>query len=128
MQPRPSSAQLSCVRGSLLLARPRGVAAVNRAPILARKRLVCRASQDEESKGADVKPVKENTTDPTGAPVTGNDSKEQQPPPGEEKGQLTAIITGAASIILGVLYLVLVQFLDSRGANMLPPPPEAFLQ
>lgn len=42
------------------------------------------------------------------------------------KGQRTAVITGAVSIVFGVLYLVLVQFLDSRGGDMQPPPPEAF--
>lgn len=42
------------------------------------------------------------------------------------KGQRTAIITGAISIIFGVLYLALVSFLDIRGGELLPPPPEAF--
>lgn len=43
------------------------------------------------------------------------------------KGQGTAIVTGAISIIFGVAYLALVAFMDSRGGEMLPPPPEAFL-
>jgi hypothetical protein len=43
-----------------------------------------------------------------------------------KKGQTTAIITGAIAVILGVAYLVLVQLLDSRGTNLVPPPPEAF--
>ena len=43
------------------------------------------------------------------------------------KGQRTAIITGAISIIFGVLYLGLVSFLDIRGGELLPPPPEAFI-
>ncbi|PNH04911.1 hypothetical protein TSOC_008963 [Tetrabaena socialis] len=43
-----------------------------------------------------------------------------------QKGQGTAIVTGAISTILGVGYLVLVWFMDSRGGQMLPPPPEAF--
>ncbi|KAK9908971.1 hypothetical protein WJX75_005450 [Coccomyxa subellipsoidea] len=46
--------------------------------------------------------------------------------PKVEKGQTTAIVTGAISIIFGVLYLLLVQLLDSRGNQLLPPPPEAF--
>lgn len=46
--------------------------------------------------------------------------------PKAEKGQTTAIVTGAISIIFGVLYLLLVQLLDSRGNQLLPPPPEAF--
>ena len=43
-----------------------------------------------------------------------------------EKGQTTAIITGAIAVILGVAYLILVQLLDSRGTTLVPPPPEAF--
>ena len=42
------------------------------------------------------------------------------------RGQATAIVTGAISIILGVAYLVLVQLLDTRGVKLEPPPPEAF--
>ena len=42
------------------------------------------------------------------------------------KGQATAIWTGALSIGLGLAYFVLVFILDSRGGEMLPPPPEAF--
>lgn len=43
-----------------------------------------------------------------------------------EKGQTTAIVTGAISIVLGIGYLVLVQLLDTRGIKLEPPPPEAF--
>ncbi|CAM6101194.1 unnamed protein product [Calypogeia fissa] len=43
-----------------------------------------------------------------------------------QKGQTTAIITGVISVLLGVGYLVLVQPLDTRGVNLVPPPPEAF--
>lgn len=43
------------------------------------------------------------------------------------KGQGTAIVTGAISVIFGVAYLVLVQLLDMRGGELLPPPPEAFI-
>ncbi|CAI5934172.1 unnamed protein product [Closterium sp. NIES-64] len=42
------------------------------------------------------------------------------------KGQVTAIVTGVISLILAIGYLALVQLLDSRGLQMLPPPPEAF--
>jgi hypothetical protein len=49
------------------------------------------------------------------------ESKPRQP------GQTTAIVTGVISIIFGVAYLALVQFLDMRSGEMLPPPPEAFL-
>jgi hypothetical protein len=44
-----------------------------------------------------------------------------------QKGQGTAIVTGAISAILGIGYLVLVWMLDSRGGQMLPPPPEALI-
>lgn len=40
------------------------------------------------------------------------------------RGRWVAIITGALSILIGVLYLVLITVLDSRGP-LLPPPPEA---
>ncbi|KAK9805277.1 hypothetical protein WJX72_010468 [[Myrmecia] bisecta] len=50
----------------------------------------------------------------------------EQVSPEVAKGQRTAIVTGAASIIFGVVYLVLVQILDSRGSDLKPPPPEAF--
>lgn len=43
------------------------------------------------------------------------------------KGQGTAIVTGAISVIFGIAYLVLVQMLDMRGGELLPPPPEAFI-
>jgi len=36
-------------------------------------------------------------------------------------------VTGAISIIFGVAYLALVQFMDMRGNELLPPPPEAFM-
>ncbi|GLJ57568.1 hypothetical protein SUGI_1342940 [Cryptomeria japonica] len=42
------------------------------------------------------------------------------------RGQVTAILTGAIAVLLGVGYLVLVQILDSRGIVLQPPPPEAF--
>ena len=40
------------------------------------------------------------------------------------RGRLVAIITGAFSIAIGILYLGLITILDARGP-MLPPPPEA---
>ncbi|KAG0559291.1 hypothetical protein M758_10G092600 [Ceratodon purpureus] len=43
-----------------------------------------------------------------------------------KKGQTTAIVTGAISVLLGVGYLVLIQLLDTRGVILVPPPPEAF--
>jgi hypothetical protein len=40
----------------------------------------------------------------------------------EKRSKLIAVITGAISLALGIGYLILVQFLDSRG-EMLPAPP-----
>ena len=41
-----------------------------------------------------------------------------------KRGRWVAIVTGAMSILIGVLYLGLITVLDSRGP-MRPPPPEA---
>jgi len=38
-----------------------------------------------------------------------------------------ATITGGVSLALGLLYLLLVLGLNSRGDTLLPPPPEAFM-
>ena len=40
------------------------------------------------------------------------------------KGRWLAIITGAFSIAIAIVYLLLITVLDARGP-MLPPPPEA---
>ncbi len=40
-----------------------------------------------------------------------------------ERKKLVAIITGVISVLIGVVYLILVQLLDSRGA-MTPAPVE----
>jgi ABC-type phosphate transport system auxiliary subunit len=40
------------------------------------------------------------------------------------RSRWVAIITGAVSVLIGVLYLGLILVLDSRGP-MQPPPPEA---
>lgn len=44
-----------------------------------------------------------------------------------KEGQGTAVVTGAISAVLGIGYLALVWLMDSRGGQMMPPPPEAFL-
>jgi hypothetical protein len=44
--------------------------------------------------------------------------------PAPRRGRWVAIITGAISILIGVLYLGLILVLDSRGP-LQPPPPEA---
>ena len=41
------------------------------------------------------------------------------------RGQVTAILSGVVAVALGVGYLLLATFLDSR--EMLPPPPEAMM-
>eukprot|EP00890_Picochlorum_soloecismus_P005360 jgi/Picsp_1/5825/NSC_03184-R1_---NA--- len=61
----------------------------------------------------------------TPPPLTGGQGERQQP--GLAKGQSTAIITGAISIIFGIAYLALVQFMDLRGGELQPPPPEAYM-
>ena len=45
-------------------------------------------------------------------------------PTNDRRGRWVAIITGVISVLIGVLYLVLIVVLDSRGP-LLPPPPEA---
>jgi len=44
----------------------------------------------------------------------------------QERGQATAVVTGAVAVLLGVAYLVLVRLLDTQGVTLIPPPPEAF--
>lgn len=46
------------------------------------------------------------------------------PPPGSRRGRWVAIVTGAISVLVAVLYLLLIVVLDSRGP-LQPPPPEA---
>lgn len=43
------------------------------------------------------------------------------------RGRWVAIVTGALSVLIGVVYLVLITVLDSRGP-MRPPPPEALAE
>jgi hypothetical protein len=47
------------------------------------------------------------------------------PEPSNRRARWVAIVTGALSILVAVLYLAFVTLLDSRGP-LLPPPPEAF--
>lgn len=42
----------------------------------------------------------------------------------ENRQQVTAIVTGIISVVLAFGYLSLIS-LDSRGVNLIPPPPEA---
>ena len=39
--------------------------------------------------------------------------------------KVLALVTGGISVLIGIIYLILIMFLDARG-SMLPPPPEAF--
>lgn len=59
---------------------------------------------------------------PQTAPATQPDPV--QPGGPNPRGRWVAIVTGALSVLIGVLYLVLITVLDSRGP-LLPPPPEA---
>ena len=53
-------------------------------------------------------------------------SSPQPPAPSaaERRGRWVAIVTGALSVLVGVLYLLMIVLLDSRGP-LQPPPPEA---
>ncbi len=42
-----------------------------------------------------------------------------------KRGKIVAIITGAFSVLIAFIYLILIVILDARGP-MAPPPPEAF--
>ncbi|CAK0783768.1 hypothetical protein CVIRNUC_006968 [Coccomyxa viridis] len=86
--------------------------------MLSYRRVTVRAQQDDSE---EVK-----TPSQPGPPSTSGDTGTSRPR--LEEGQGTAIVTGAISIIFGVLYLVLVQLLDTRGNQLEPPPPEAFEQ
>lgn len=46
------------------------------------------------------------------------------PSAAERRGRWVAIVTGALSVLVGVLYLLMIVLLDSRGP-LQPPPPEA---
>ena len=70
----------------------------------------------------------ESASSASSASTTPSGSRLQTPEKeGFVKGQGTAIVTGAISIIFGVAYLALVSLLDVRGGELQPPPPEAFL-
>ena len=87
--------------------------------------LRCKAGDQEpaSSTAAETAP----STSAAAAPEPASPAQPAPEAPVLVKGQGTAIITGAVSIIFGVAYLVLVQLLDSRGGGaLLPPPPEAF--
>ena len=45
-------------------------------------------------------------------------------PPSDVRSRWVALVTGALSILIAVLYLLMVTLLDRQGP-LLPPPPEA---
>ncbi len=61
-------------------------------------------------------PVPESSDQPISSPSTST--------PADRRGRWVAILTGALSILIGVVYLILITVLDQRGP-LLPPPPEA---
>ena len=63
--------------------------------------------------------AKPDLANPTAAQLT-----QGAPKPSERRGRWVAILTGALSILIGLVYLVLITVLDARGP-MQPPPPEA---
>jgi len=71
--------------------------------------------------------MKSNSSDGPGEPATEANVETEVNSPGLAKGQGTAIVTGAISILFGIAYLALVQVMDMRGGELQPPPPEAFL-
>lgn len=83
-----------------------------------RRGRVCRATEEERTR-----------TDATGKDSSAGDGGPQakEEKSGLKEGQGTAIVTGAISLILGVAYLALTLWLDQRGAQLQPPPPEAYL-
>lgn len=83
-----------------------------------RRGRVCRATEEE---GARTDATGKDSSAGAGSPQ----AKEEKT--GLKEGQGTAIVTGAISLILGVAYLALTLWLDQRGAQLQPPPPEAYL-
>lgn len=85
-----------------------------------RRPLKCRAEEPPWVRQEDASPG-DTSNKPSGESQKEEDAK-------VAKGQRTAVITGFVSVAFGVIYLALTAFLDSRGSQLLPPPPEAFGQ
>lgn len=83
--------------------------------------MVVRAEVDSDSSKAAAPKA-----EPAAEPVT-QEAPDEKKSGGLQPGQGTAIVTGAISLILGIAYIALSVALDSRG-ELLPPPPEAFMQ
>lgn len=73
---------------------------------------------------ADPRPADLPSEGPTGNPGRTTPGRPAAAPPERRRGRWVAILTGSLSILIGVLYLLLITVLDSRGP-MRPPPPEA---
>ena len=69
-----------------------------------------------DQQGPQPDPTDRQTAAGSPAPVAGSKAS--------AASRWVAIITGAISILIAVLYLLLITILDSRGP-MRPPPPEA---
>jgi hypothetical protein len=90
------------------------------------QRVVLARAEDQQgsSSRTETAEAPASTSAPAAAPQP---TQEAPKAPVLVKGQGTAIITGAISILFGVAYLALQIFMDSRGGQMLPPPPEAYI-
>ncbi len=91
-------------------------------PVNKARSLRCAAEKEEQQAASTASPSASTPQAPVPPAAAATEAK----PPLLQKGQGTAIVTGVISVVFGVAYLVLVFFLDSRGGEMLPPPPEAF--
>jgi hypothetical protein len=119
---------LCATRPSAALAAKRASAAAT--PLAPRPRLAapCRRLAAAEDNGAASTTTTEQPAAAAAAPATPPPATAPAPSaPVLIKGQGTAIVTGAVSILFGIAYLALAQLMSSRGGEMLPPPPEAFL-
>ncbi|GIL47280.1 hypothetical protein Vafri_4152 [Volvox africanus] len=94
------------------------------APSVTRRSFRCQAEQSSTEAPAEPK-----SAAPSSSPAeeTIEVKKVEAKAPLLQKGQGTAIVTGAISALLGIGYLALVWLLDSRGGQLQPPPPEAFI-
>ena len=74
--------------------------------------------------GLDRRPCGPLMDDPAGLETLPAPRRE---PGRNRRSRWVAILTGALSILIGVLYLLVVSVLD-RSGPLLPPPPEAFAE
>lgn len=92
------------------------------------RRIVVARNDTQNTEASTETPETPETSSSSGKEAPASPSRLQTPEKEDfVKGQGTAIVTGAISIIFGVAYLALVSLLDVRGGELQPPPPEAFL-